>query len=103
MEQNLHTTWGVRRSCSTRCWQRTRVSARSATPKTTRWPRAFVDSFKTELIADRVGRTRSQLELAIVEWVAWFNTERLHGALGDIPPAELEHRYARQTPTRITL
>ena len=51
---------------------------------------SFVDSFKTELIADRVWRTRSQLELAIVEWVAWFNTDRLHGSLGDIPPAEFE-------------
>jgi putative transposase len=28
---------------------------------------SFVDSFKTELIADRVWRTRSQLELAIIE------------------------------------
>ena len=35
---------------------------------------SFVDSFKTELIADRVWRTRSQLELAIVDYVAWFNT-----------------------------
>ena len=34
---------------------------------------SFVDTFKTELIADRVWRTRTQLELAIVEWVAWFN------------------------------
>jgi transposase InsO family protein len=42
---------------------------------------SFVDSFKTELIADRVWRTRSQLELAIVEWVAWFNTDRLHSVL----------------------
>jgi putative transposase len=31
---------------------------------------SFVDSFKTELIADRVWRTRSQLELAIVEYIA---------------------------------
>jgi putative transposase len=31
---------------------------------------SFVDSFKTELITDRVWRTRSQLELAIVEYVA---------------------------------
>jgi hypothetical protein len=31
---------------------------------------SFVDSFKTELIADRVWRTRSQLELAVVEYVA---------------------------------
>jgi putative transposase len=51
---------------------------------------SFVDTFKTELIADRVWRTRTQLELAIVEWVAWFNTNRLHESLGDIPPAEFE-------------
>ncbi|HEX6024291.1 MAG TPA: IS3 family transposase [Solirubrobacter sp.] len=31
---------------------------------------SFLHSFKTELIADRVWRTRSQLELAIVEYVA---------------------------------
>jgi putative transposase len=57
---------------------------------------SFVDTFKTELITDRVWRTRSQLELAIVEWVAWFNTQRLHESLGDIPPAELEALYARR-------
>ena len=55
---------------------------------------SFVDSFKTELIADRVWRTRSQLELAIVEYVGWFNHSRLHQALGDIPPAEFEQRNA---------
>ena len=53
---------------------------------------SFVDFFKTELIADRVWRSRSQLELAIVEYVAWFNTERLHERLGDLPPAEFEAR-----------
>jgi len=57
---------------------------------------SFVDSFKTELIADRVWRTRTQLELAIVEYVAWFNNDRLHSALGDIPPAEFEALYAAQ-------
>ena len=51
-------------------------------------------TFKTELIADRVWRTRSQLELAIVEYVAWFNTARLHQALGDLPPAEFEAGHA---------
>jgi len=55
---------------------------------------SFVDTFKTELIADRVWRTRSQLELAIVEWVAWFNDDRLHESLGDLPPAEFEALYA---------
>ncbi len=58
---------------------------------------SFVDTFKTELITDRVWRTRSQLELAIVEYVAWFNTARLHESLGDIPPAELETLYAIQS------
>jgi putative transposase len=57
---------------------------------------SFVDSFKTELICDRVWRTRTQLELAIVEYVAWFNTERLHTSLGGIPPAEFESN-ARET------
>jgi putative transposase len=55
---------------------------------------SFVDSFKTELIRDRVWRTRSQLELAIVEYVAWLNNDRLHTSLGDIPPLEHEFRYA---------
>jgi transposase InsO family protein len=51
---------------------------------------SFVDTFKTELIADRVWRTQSQLELAIVAYIAWYNHQRLHQALGDRPPAEYE-------------
>jgi putative transposase len=51
---------------------------------------SFVDTFKTELITDRVWQTRTQLELAIVEYVGWFNNDRLHESLGDIPPAEFE-------------
>jgi len=46
---------------------------------------SFVESFKTELIADRTWATRSQLELAVIEYVAWFNNERLHEALDDRP------------------
>ena len=63
---------------------------------------SFVDSFKTELIADRVWRTRSQLELAVVEYVAWFNDERLHENLGDRPPREIEELYAEKTRPTIT-
>jgi putative transposase len=55
---------------------------------------SFVDSFKTELIADRVWRTQTQLELAVVEYVAWFNTVRLHSSLGNRPPAEHEQLHA---------
>ncbi len=57
---------------------------------------SFVDTFKTELISDRVWRTQTQLELAIVEWVAWFNNDRLHESLGDRPPAEVEALYDEQ-------
>jgi putative transposase len=61
---------------------------------------SFVDTFKTELISDRVWHARSQLELAIVEWVGWLNTDRLHESLGDLPPAEFEALYA---PTNQTI
>jgi putative transposase len=64
---------------------------------------SFVDTIKTELIADRVWRTRDQLELAIVEYLGWFNQARLHESLGDIPPAEFEAlhapRFETSTPT----
>ncbi len=61
---------------------------------------SFVDSFKTELIADRVWTSRSQLELAIVEYIAWFNNSRLHEALDDRPPVEIEDLYAvKREPT----
>ena len=57
---------------------------------------SFVDSFKTELIRDRVWRTRTQLELAVVEYVAWFNNERIHTSLGGVPPTEYEQQHARR-------
>ncbi len=61
---------------------------------------SFVDSFKTELVADRVWQSRSQLELAVVEWISWFNNDRLHESLGDIPPVEFEAlREDRPPPT----
>ena len=60
---------------------------------------SFVDSFKTELIADRVWRTHTQLELAVVEYVAWFNHVRLHSSLGNRPPVEHEQRYAAALAT----
>ena len=58
---------------------------------------SLVDSYKTELIADRVWRTRSQLELATIEWVGWYNHTRLHEALGDIPPVAFEQLHAATT------
>lgn len=57
---------------------------------------SFVDSYKTELIADRVWRSKAQVELATVQYVSWFNHDRLHSSLGDIPPVEFEQRHAAQ-------
>ena len=53
--------------------------------------------FKTELIR-RKGpwRTLEDVELATLTWVDWYNQRRLHGACGDIPPAEYEDNYYRE-------
>jgi transposase InsO family protein len=53
--------------------------------------------YKTELIHRRgPWKTKSAVELATLEWVAWFNTQRLLGPIGYIPPAEAEANYYRQ-------
>jgi putative transposase len=58
---------------------------------------SFVDSFKTELIKDRIWKTAIDQELAIVGYIDWFNNTRLHGEIGDIPPEEHETTfYANQ-------
>jgi putative transposase len=63
---------------------------------------SFVDSFKTELIADRAWRSRAQLELAVVEYIGWFNDGWLHQALGDLPPSEFE-RLSQSSSLEISL
>jgi putative transposase len=53
--------------------------------------------YKAELIRRRKRwRTLGELELATAAWVHWYNTERLHGTCGDVPPAEFEEAYYRQ-------
>ena len=53
--------------------------------------------YKTELIHRRAPwKTRESVELATLEWVAWFNHHRLLGSIGYIPPAEAEANYYRQ-------
>ena len=64
---------------------------------------SFVDTFKTELVADRPWRSRSELELAIVEWVGWYNNHRLHSSLGDIPPSEFEAPHDREITGTVDL
>jgi putative transposase len=50
--------------------------------------------YKAELI-NRQGAWHSieEVEVATARWVHWWNTRRLHGACGDIPPAEYEAAY----------
>lgn len=50
--------------------------------------------YKTELIRQRgPWRTVEQVELATLEWVWWWNHQRLHGELGMRTPIEIEDAY----------
>jgi putative transposase len=60
---------------------------------------ALNGTFKAELIHRRTWRTRDQVELAVVEWVSWYNHQRLHSAIGNIPPAEYEANHYRSITT----
>lgn len=52
--------------------------------------------YKAELIRRRAPwKTRESVELATLEWVAWFNNHRLMAALDYVPPAEFEANYYR--------
>jgi putative transposase len=53
--------------------------------------------YKTELTKRRgPWRNAIHLELETLDHVEWFNTQRLHGACGDVPPVEFEQHYARK-------
>ncbi len=53
--------------------------------------------YKTELIYKRgPWKSRESVELATLEWVSWFNHQRLLEPIGYIPPAEAEAQYYRQ-------
>jgi transposase InsO family protein len=53
--------------------------------------------YKAELIHRRAPwKTKAAVELATLEWVAWFNHHRLLESIGYLPPAEAEANYYRQ-------
>ena len=61
--------------------------------------------FKAECIRNPVMRPKggwksvSDVEIAVAEYVDWFNHRRLHGEIGLIPPAEFEaNHWAQITP-----
>lgn len=51
---------------------------------------------KTGFIHRRNWKTWESVELATLEWVAWFNHHRLMEPLGYIPPADAEANYYKQ-------
>ncbi len=56
--------------------------------------------YKAELIHHRAPwKTRESVELATLEWVAWFNHKRLHSSIGYMPRAEAEANYYNQLGT----
>ena len=60
--------------------------------------------FKTELVDrhDRSWTGRAELERETAGWVHWYNTARLHSALGQVPPVEFEQHYRDALPATST-
>jgi len=54
----------------------------------------IIGLYKAELIRHRgPWRSVALVEAATAWWTGWFNNRRLHGPLGDIPPAEYEQNW----------
>ncbi|WP_024355925.1 integrase core domain-containing protein [Leucobacter chironomi] len=51
--------------------------------------------YKAEVIWHEraVWESWQQVEQATASWVQWYNAERLHSSLGDVPPVEYEEIY----------
>ncbi len=84
----------------------------SAWPRPAPWPRsapvatrttalaeAYNSLFKADLVRNKgPWKGIDDLEIAVAEYVDWFNHRRLHGEIGLIPPAEYEDRHYRHNP-----
>lgn len=56
--------------------------------------------FKAELVErhPRSWTGRAELERETASWVHWYNTARLHSAIGYVPPVEYERHYRDALP-----
>ena len=64
---------------------------------------SVIGLFKTELIRQAgPWRGLDDVEYATLEWVAWFNTQRLLEPLGYLPPADYEEQYHRASAAHAT-
>ena len=89
------------RSATASDWPRPASSRRWAAPATattTRWTRPSTGCARPRSSPRRGPwkRTREAVELATLEWVSWFNHQRLLEPIGYIPPAEAEANDWRQ-------
>ncbi len=61
------------------------------------WDNALMESangsLKVECVYGERFQTRAQAQLAITEYIGYYNTERLHSALGVVTPCEFERRW----------
>jgi putative transposase len=54
----------------------------------------FNSLFKAELVRNKgPWRNVTELEIAVAEYIDWFNHQRLHSEIGMIPPVEAEIQY----------
>ena len=69
-------------------------------------PEALNSLFKTEYIRNPVTRPKGDwksvvdVEIAVAEYVDWFNHRRLHGEIGLVPPAEFEADHWTSQPAK---
>jgi transposase InsO family protein len=66
---------------------------------------AFNALFKAELIRNPVMRqggwkSVSDVEIAVAEYIDWYNHRRLHGEIGHVPPAEFEANFWAASQTQ---
>ncbi len=64
---------------------------------------AFNSLFKAECVRNPVlrgtgWRSITDVEIAVAEYIDWYNHQRLHGEIGHLPPAEYETSFWTTTP-----
>jgi putative transposase len=65
---------------------------------------AFNSLFKAELVRNKgPWKNIDDLEIAVAEYIDWFNHRRLHGEIGLVPPAEFETEHYRHNPAPATV
>jgi putative transposase len=65
---------------------------------------AFNSLFKAELVRNKgPWKSIDDLEIAVAEYIDWFNHRRLHGEIGLIPPAEHEDNFYRHNTAATTV